>query len=232
MIRGVHVLALTAILLSAVSARATEYYATSYQSLPVLDWLESRPPLADSADVPAATDLVRGLLRVLPLLTIREDAQPYLPVFGAPSGVQRTINGVRDASRIQLGSPGTFPSDQVPVQARLIVIVFNRVVRAAAWSDLMARTMDIRDPDSGLFQARLSGPEETDGVWVVQPRQRGGIATVVGHRGAVGFAVQVTFFRPDTEDRADRIDLSARAEATVRQAAADWSAWLVQQLAS
>jgi hypothetical protein len=56
--------------------------------------------------------------------------------------------------------------------------------------------------------------------------------SVVGHRGAVGFAVQVTFFRPDTEDRADRIDLSARAEATVRQAAADWSAWLVQQLAS
>ena len=47
-----------------LSVRATEFYATRYQSLPVLDWLESRPPLAESADLPAAADLARGLAHV------------------------------------------------------------------------------------------------------------------------------------------------------------------------
>ena len=55
MIRGVHVLGLMAILLAAVSVRATEVYTTRYQSLPVLDWVESRPPLAEAANVPTAT---------------------------------------------------------------------------------------------------------------------------------------------------------------------------------
>ncbi len=233
MIRGVHVLALAAIALSAVAVRATEYYATRYQTLPAMDWLESRPPLVDSVDVPPAPDLARGLARTMPLLTIREDARPYLPVLGAPSGVQRTINGVRDASLIRLASPGTYPQDEIPVQARLVVIVFNRVLRATAWADLMSRTLDVRDPDSGIYQARVAGPEELDGLWVVQPRQRGGIATVVGHRGAVGFLLQVTFYQPDTEeDRAERVDLTARAETIVRQAAVDWSGWLSQQLAT
>ena len=79
MIRGIHVLALAAIALSAVTVRATEFYATRYQSLPVQDWFESRPPLAEAAEVPASDDLARGLLRALPLLTIREDARPELP---------------------------------------------------------------------------------------------------------------------------------------------------------
>src|ERR671933_1116387 len=225
-LRGVHAVAVSAILLAAVAVRATEAYATRYQSLPALDWLESRPPLAESADVPAAADLARGLSRALPLLTIRDDARPRLPAFGPPAVVQRTVPGVRDAARIELGSPGTYLPDEVPVEARLDVIVFNRSLRAAAWSELMAREMDIRDPESGRQQARMSRPDEPDGVWVVQPRAGGGVATIAGHRGVVGFLLQLTFFRPNATEPADLADLTARAEATARQAAAAWSAWL------
>jgi hypothetical protein len=211
--------------------RATEFYATRYQSLPVLDWVESRPPLVESTDVPTAADLARGLARVLPLLTIR-DERTRLPAFGPPAFVQRTIGGVRDAARIELGSPGTFTPDEVPVKARLDAIVFNRTLRAAAWSDLMGYEMDIRDPESGMAQVRIAGPDEVDSVWLVAPRQGGnvgGVATIAGHRGPVGFMLQVTYFRPGPIDPADLTDLTARAEVTARQVAADWSAWLVQE---
>jgi hypothetical protein len=225
------VLALAAIGLAVVSIRATELYAARYQSLPVMDWVESRPPLAESARVPAAADLVRGLSRVMPLLVIRDDARPRLPAISPPAYSQKTIGGVRDASRIWLGSPGQFRSDEVPVQARLDVIVFNRAQRAAAWSELMGREMDIRDPETAQPQARLSGPDEPDGVWVVGPRDGAGVSTVVGYRGVVGYVLQVTFWRQDTSEQAARIDLTARAETLARQAAADWSSWLTQQLA-
>ena len=230
-IRGIHVLGLAAIALSAVTVRATEFYATRYQSLPVLDWLESRPPLAEAANVPASDDLARGLVRALPLLTIREDARPELPSFSPPAVHQRTMGGVRDASRIELGSPGAFESGQVPVRARLDVIVFNRTLRAAAWSELMAREMDIRDPDSGFSQVVVAGPEEQDGVWLLAPRQGGGTATVAGHRGPVGFMLQV-FLRSETTDPAELVDLNARAETIARQGAADWSDWLTRQLSA
>lgn len=235
MIRGVHILALVAILLAAASVRATEVYATRYQSLPVLDWVESRPPLAESANLPAATDLARGLAETTPLLSIRDDARPELSIFGPPAVVQRTVGGVRDSARIVLGSPGTFQQSQLPVQARLDVLVFNRAVRAAAWSELMGREMDIRDPENGLPQSRLSGPDEADGVWVVRP-VGGGIATVVGHRGTVGFVLQVTVLGaipgPSQADPEHIAELSARAEVIARQAAADWSGWLAQREAN
>jgi hypothetical protein len=67
-------------------------------------------------------------------------------------------------------------------------------------------------------------------MWLVAPRQGGGVATIAGYRGAVGFMLQVTYFRPQADAPADLTDLSARAEVLARQAAADWSAWLVQQL--
>jgi hypothetical protein len=229
-VRGVHAVAITAILLAAVAVRATEAYTTRYQSLPALDWLESRPPLAESADVPAAADLARGLSRALPLLTIRDDVRPRLPAFGPPAVVQRTLPGVRDAARIQLGSPGTYLPDEVPVQARLDVIVFDRTLRAAAWSELMARELDIRDPESGRQQVRMSGPDEPDGVWVVEPHSGGGVATIAGHRGVVAFMLQVTFFRPNATDPADLADLTARADVTARQAAAAWTTWLATQV--
>ncbi|HEV7663255.1 MAG TPA: hypothetical protein VGQ62_06940 [Chloroflexota bacterium] len=229
MIRGIHVLALAAIALAALSVRATESYTTRYQSLPVQDWLESRPPLAESAALPAATDLVRGLARTMPLLTIRDDARPRLPAFGPPAYVQRTMGGVRDAARIELASPGQFAIDAVPVRARLDVIVFNRRGRATAWSELMAREMDIKDPESGAAQARTAGPDERDDVWVIAPRSGGGVATVSGRRGAVGFVLQVTYLRT-SDAPADLVDLSARAETTARQAAADYAGWLTQQL--
>jgi hypothetical protein len=230
MVGGRHVLAIAAIVLGAISMQATEVYTSRYQSLPVLDWVESRPPLSESMNLPSASDLARGLARAMPLLTIRADARPMLPIFGPPAVVQRTMGGVRDASRIELGTPGTFEQDQVPVQARLDVFVFNRTLRAAGWAELMAREMDIHDPGNGLFQSRLSGPDETDQVWVVQPIQTGGIATVVGYRGSVGFVLQVTFAGPDTPDLAKRAELSARAETIARQAAADWSGWLVHEM--
>jgi hypothetical protein len=228
---GAHLVALMAVLLAALAVRATEVYTLRYQSLPVLDWLESRPPLVESADLPAASDLARGLSRAMPLLVISDDARPLLPVFGPPAVFQRTIGGVRDASRIDLGSPGTFNKDLAPVQAHLDVIVFNRALRAVAWSELMDREMDIRAPTTGRPQNHVSGPDEPDGVWIAQPSAvGGGVATVVGHRGPVGFMLQVTFFRPSTIDREDMTDLSARAESVARQAAASWSGWLAQQV--
>jgi len=85
-----------------------------YQSLPVLDWLESRPSLAQASTVPAELDLARGLPRVMPLLVIRDYAHTVLPAFGPPPYFQRTIAGVRDASRILLGSPGDTSQTRYP----------------------------------------------------------------------------------------------------------------------
>jgi len=228
-IRGVHALAICAIVLGGLAVRATEFYATRYQTLPVLDWVESRPPLAESADLPAAGDLARGLSRALPLLTIRFEGT-YLPAFGPPAFVQRTIGGVRDAARVELDSPGTSTASTPPVKARLDAIVFNRAVRAAAWSELMGYEMDVRDPESGDPQVRVGGPDEADTVWLIAPPQLGGVATVVGHRGAVAFLLQVTFARPGTNDPAELADLSGRAESIARQAAREWTGWLEQQI--
>lgn len=230
MITGVHILGVAGVLLLAASVRSTELYAGRYQTLPMLDWLESRQPLANSADVPSAIDLARGVSRALPLLIIRNDARTQMPVFGPPSSVEKVVGGVRDAARINLGSPGDYGANQVPVSVRLDVIVFNRDLRAADWTALFGRAMDIRDPDSGLPQARVSGPDEQDTVWVAGPGpDQGGIATVVGHRGVIGFVLQVAYLHDYTMDAAHLVDMSARAEALARQAAADWSSWAAQQ---
>jgi hypothetical protein len=230
-LRGYHVLALVAIVLASITVRATEFYATRYQSLPVVDWLESRSPLAQAADVPAAADLAQGVSRAAPWLQIRTDAQPMLPVFGPPALVQRTMGGVRDASRVELSSIEGDPAAAL-VQARLDVMVFNRVERAAAWSDLMATEMNIRDPGTGFGEARLSGPDERDGVWGVRPQQAGGVATVVGHRGAVAFFLQVTVAGGQAADVATRAELTARAESIARQISSDWTSWVQSQLAA
>jgi hypothetical protein len=226
-VSGLHLLAIVAILLAATTMRATEVYTDRYHSLPVLDWLESRPPLLDSANVPPAVDLARGASRALPLLEIRNDAQTQMPVFGPPSSVQRIVGGVRDAARITLVSPGTPPLSSPPIAARFDVIVFNRTLRATAWSQLMGRAMDIRDPDSGASQLHISGPDEGDAVWIAIPgTSQGGIATVVGQRGAVGFVMQVSYMGPRPANSAQLTDLSARAEVLARAATRDWTAWL------
>lgn len=231
MIRGAHLLWLVAIGLAAMSARATESYASRYQSLPVQDWLESRPPLAQSAALPAAADLARGVLRAAPLLTISEDAHSRSPMFGPPSHVQRTMNGVRDAARIELSTPERQPGTTAPIVVRLDVIVFNRAQRAGAYAELFNRTMDTRDPESGAATLRLSGPDEADAVWVVAPRAGGGVATINGMRGAVDFTLQVSYARGGENAAADLIDLSARAEALARQIGADYARWLETQVA-
>src|SRR5918994_598168 len=191
---GGHVLLVVGLLLGVVAVRATEHYTPRYQTLPVLDWLESRPPLAESSSVPPAADLARGLARTTPLLVIKDDVRPLIPVFGPPAFVQRTIGGVRDAARIELGAPGDFAADNNPISARLEVIVFHRGLRAAAWSELMTRELDVRDPYTGAQQVRLSGPDSVEGVWLIAP-PRGGVVSVSGHRDSVGFLLQVTFTR-------------------------------------
>jgi hypothetical protein len=206
--------------------------------LPVLDWLESREPLTDAAEVPPAADLARGLLRTMPLMLIWDDARPWAPVFGPPAVIQRSMGGVRDASRIVLTSTAASPTDQGAIQVRLYTVVFSRTVRAAEWTDLMGREMDIRDPDSGMDQVRVSGPDERDTVWLVSPVQTGGIATVIGHRGPVGFDLQLTFgptpgVRPPTSTadvRPEVQELSARAEVAARSAAGDWADWVSEQI--
>jgi hypothetical protein len=144
--------------------------------------------------------------------------------------VQRTVGGVRDAARIQLGAPGTYTDAEVPINTRLDVIVFNRDMRASAWKDLMAFAMDGQDTYTGLEQVRVAPTEQGDNVWLVAPSVGGGMATVVGTRGPVGFVLQVTYQRPDATAAEDRVDLSARAEAGARQTAAAWASWLDAQL--
>jgi hypothetical protein len=233
-VRGVHILALAALFLAALAVGSTERYTTRFQSLPVLDWIESRPPLAEATSVPSSAEMARGFARAMPLLVIAEDARPWLPVFGPPAYIQRSMGGVRDASRITLASPGSPDA----IQVRLYAVVFNRTVRANEWTELMAREMDIRDPDSGLAQSRVTGPDEIDNVWVVAPRQTGGIATVVGHRGPIAFDLQVTLgprppiYAPESAHAPtpEVLDLSARAEVLAREAATNWSTWVEQQL--
>src|SRR5207248_2729807 len=124
-----------------------------------------------------------GIARALPLLVIR-DERTRIPTFGPPAVVQRTMGGVRDSARIELDSPGAFAPTEAPIRARLDVIVFNRTLRATAWSELMAYEMDLRDPETAAGQERMSGPDEADAEWLIAPRQGGGgVATVVGHRG-------------------------------------------------
>jgi hypothetical protein len=229
--RGVHTLALAAIVLGAVAVRSTEVYASRYQSLPALDWLESRPPLAQASTVPPAIDIARGLLSVMPLLVIRDDAHTVLPAFGPPPSFQRTIAGVRDASRIQLGSPGDYPMGQVPVSAQFDVIVFDRIPRALAWSELMNRAMANGDP--GWPQDRLTGPDEADATWVPRPApNHGGMASVVGTRGPVGFVLRITFLNASDAAASQLADSTARAEVLAREATGDWSAWLAPQLST
>jgi hypothetical protein len=227
------VLSLVALVLAALAFRSTEYYTTRYQTLPVLDWLESRAPLAESRTVPPAADLAHGLLRAMPLLVIRDDVRPLLPVFGPPAIVQRTVGGVRDAARLTLGAP-PLRGEEAPIAVRLDVIVFHRPVRAAAWSELMARELDVRDPHNGAPQVRVAGPEAQaaawEGVWLVAPGHGGGVATVAGHRGVVGYTLQMTYARSPATRPEDQLDLSARADAAVRSAAHDWIGWLDNEL--
>ncbi len=228
-IRGAHVLAIVAIALGAVALRATEVYTTRYQTLPVLDWLNSRPPLVESANLPTADELARGLPRVMPLLTISTDAHTRLVMYGPPASVQRTLGGVRDASEIVMSSPGEVAPNQSPITLRFDVTVFGRTQQAAAWADLLARAMDIRDPDNGLDQLRVASLDDPDRVWVAAPGPSvDPIATVSGNRGPVGFELQVRLRRAGgpPDDPAQFVDMTARAEALARQAAHDWTAWL------
>jgi hypothetical protein len=224
-------LAVVAIGLGLLALRACERYTSEYQTLPAVDWLESRPPLAESAEVPSALDLARGAARALPLLQIRDDARPYLPGLGPPSLSRRTIGGVRDAAMIQVGTPE--PS-RPRLQVTLRVAVFYRAVRAAAWSSLLDHEFDLRDPGTGTAQLRLTGADDADRVWITHPGESpGGEATVVGERGPVVYQLQVLAQRPGSigdVSQAEALDLSARAESIARQAATDWTAWLLPQL--
>lgn len=226
-------MAVVAIGLGLLALRACERYTSEYQTLPALDWLESRPPLAESADVPSALELARGAARVLPLLQIRDDARPFLPGLGPPSLSRRTIGGVRDAAIIQVGTP-EMPRPRLQVTLR--VTVFYRAVRAAAWTSLLDHEFDLRDPGTGTAQLRLTGADadQADRVWITHPGESsGGESTVVGARGPVVFELQVLDQRPGSSgdlSQPEALDLSARAEQIARQVATDWTTWLLPQL--
>jgi hypothetical protein len=225
------VLAVVAIGLGLLALRACERYTSEYQTLPALDWLESRPPLAESAALPSAVELARGAARVLPVLVIRDDARPFVPGLGPPSLSRRTIGGVRDAAVIQVGTPEV---TRPRLQMTLRVAVFFRSVRAAAWTSLLDQEFDLRDPRTGTAQLRLTGSDDPDRVWVTHPGEvPGGEATVIGARGPVVFQLQALAQRPgSTADLtlSEALDLSARAERIARQAATDWTTWLLPQL--
>ena len=233
-LRGRHAVGLAALLLGILAVRATEVYTGQYQTLPVLDWLASRPPLAESNAVPAAADLARGVARVQPLLSMTDDVQPLLPIFGPPGMIQRTMGGVRDAARLYLSAPPLAAAAGSPVQLRLDAIVFYRRSQASAWYQLLSggQAMDFRDPENGLFQVRLSGPDDTDGVWLAAPKENSRVATVAGTRGSVAFELQVTCQRSGADSPEDQLDLSARAETMARQTATAWTHWLEGQLPS
>jgi hypothetical protein len=218
--------------LAALALRSTEYYTARFQTLPVVDWVEARPPLVESARVPSASELARGLLHAAPMLVIRDDARPLVPVFQPPADTQRTMGGVRDAARIELGVPGVDPSaDHQPVRVVMELIVFHRIYRAAGWVELIGRELDVRSPHTGEPQVRVEGPDARDGVWVDAPASAGGVATVAGSRGPVAFELWVTSTRTGALRPEERLDLTARSESIARQMAADWGMWLEERLA-
>jgi hypothetical protein len=217
--------------LGLLALRGCERYTTEYQTLPVLDWLESRPPLYEAGRLPPAADLARGLARVRPYLAVTSDVAAFEPIFAPPGVAQRRASGVRDAATIQLGTADAAPNaDQVALN--LSVVVFNRAVRAAAWAELTGRELDVRDPVDLLRQFRLDGSDQPDTVWLAHPGEappRTGVATLVGRRGPLAYTLRATSQRPTAADPDDRLELAARAEAMVRQAAADWTAWVASQ---
>ena len=228
-IRGIHLIVLAAVVLGGLAVRATESYASQYQSLPVLDWLEARPPLAESTQLPAAGDLARGLLETEPLLLLADDVRPFVPVLAPPGVSQRMIGGVRDAATLQLASP---QPASTRVKLELSVAVFYRALRAEAWAELLGRELDRRDPTSGASQIRVSGPDQADGVWITSPGEGPpgvGEATVVGARGPIVFELRAQSARAGAEAAPELVDLSARAESIAREAATNWTAWLAQQ---
>jgi hypothetical protein len=142
------------------------------------------------------------------------------------------MGGVRDAAVIQLATPElTRPRARVTLR----VAVFFRALRAAAWASLLDHEFGLRDPRTGTAQLRVSGADDVDRVWVTQPGDAsGGEATVIGARGPVAFQLQAQTqltvpLPPDSGSTPELLDLSARAERIVRQAAADWTAWLERQ---
>lgn len=226
-------LALFALGLGMIALRACERYAQEYQTLPVVDWLEAHPPLSEAEDVPTAADLARGLAEAAPYLPLRSDAAPYSPDVAPPGRAQLTASGVRDAARLVLDSvPNAITPDEARVSLSLDVDVFYRSPRAAAWTELLTRELDIRDPQTGALQFRTGGPDEPDRVWVTVPREvvaHSGEATVLGHRGPVSFELKARLLRPTADDPRQLVELAGRAEALARTTTATWTAWLVHQ---
>jgi hypothetical protein len=219
-------LVLASIVLGAMALRATERYASQYQSLPMLDWLEAHPPFEEAGGVPSAADLAHGFVLAEPLLVIRDDVRPYVPQLGPPAVGQRTIGGVRDAARVQLR---TLPEAPVPVTLAASVSVFHRAVRASSWASLLSHELDLRDPETGSHQLRVS-----DSVWLTQPgmNAEAGEATMLGVRGPVMYELRAQVAAAGGPTPPDYLDLSARAEAIARRVATGWTAWLDQQLAA
>jgi hypothetical protein len=221
-------LGLVAVGLGLVALRGCERYSQEYNTLPMLDFIESLPAASEAERIPPAAELALRLGDVAPGLPLRQAPSPFIPQVAPPGRSQRAASGVRDAARVIFGTVPT-ASDAEGTTLNLGVVVFYNSARANAWSELLRREMDIRDPGSGALQLRTGGPEQADRVWVTHPREvsaRTGEATVIGTRGPVLFQLQARLRRPGAATQAAQLALGARAELLARQAAADWSATL------
>jgi hypothetical protein len=223
-------LGLVAVGLGLVALRGCERYTQEYNTLPMLDFVESMPAASEAERIPPAADLALRLGEVAPSLPLRQAPTPFIPQVAPPGRSQRAASGVRDAARVAFGTvPTAAASDAEGTTLSLGVVVFYNSVRANAWYELLTREMDIRDPGSGALQLRAGGPEQADRVWITHPREvsaRTGEATVIGTRGPVLFQLQARLRRPNATSQEARLALGARAEVLARQAAAEWSAAL------
>lgn len=230
-----HVYGLALSVLLAVYARAAERYTPVYQTPPILDWVEARPPLVESAAVPPARALVEAAGRLLPGWRSDGFISSPRPAFEVPSNIVRVASGLRDSGSVRLSSPvpaaGAAAPGDVRDEVRLTVYVFNRGLRATAWADLRAIQLDLRRAAEGPRQLRGAPTDARARVWLSLPPEVGaaaGEARVVGTTGPIGYEVAARS-TPDNRGSPDGLGLTVRAEAVARGVAERWLVWLRDQ---
>lgn len=222
--------ALGVILFAFLSVRACERYTMAYQSFPAVDWIEEQRVWSQAADIPPASTLAEGIAYAYPALGVGGVWESFEVAMPTTGSIIRTMKSYRDAARVAK-TPEISGGETTTL--RLGVIVFHRPYRAEAWADLRSAKLDLaREAAGEVRMFRVSGPEERDTVWIESPRRATpqlANVLVVGTRGPVGFELQVTNRTAFLERRGDILDQPARAELLAREAAAQWTAWLLRQ---
>lgn len=221
-------LALVAIVLALLAARACERYALAYQSVPALDWLEAQPLFAESGQVPSAVTLASTFAPIVGDFPGPARTRPVAPEFGGPGSFSRQAASHRDGYMVTRGPDPSSPA--VRRSASLAVIVFYRELRAAAWAEIRGLSLDL---SRSVRYWRLADTAAGDRVWYASPFQAQtalGDVVVVGYRGPVGFEVRVLLERGSERDLAGSAQLVVEAEERARQAADAWTQTLDEQL--